>query len=109
MLTAVKPPTATARLLVGSLCLCACTVPVFIGETESTTGDVGVDGSGTSLEGGVTGKGDSSGDGTSSSVSMTTGGSESSASVASESTSDPAEDMPTDRRARVSPTVRLLR
>jgi len=53
MLAAVKPPHTTTRLLVGSLCLCACTVPVFIGETESTTSVGGVDGSGTSLEGGV--------------------------------------------------------
>jgi hypothetical protein len=45
MLSAVKLPPATARLLVGSLCLCACTVPVFVGGTEAMTG--GAEGSGT--------------------------------------------------------------
>ncbi len=38
MLTAVKLPPVTARLLVGCLCLCACTVPVFVGGTEAMTG-----------------------------------------------------------------------
>lgn len=92
MLTAVKLPPATTRLLVGSLCMCACTVPLFIGGTEDMTG--GVEGSeatgdeaptSSSADDGLTG-----GAIPASSTTTTTGGED----PASESSSDPESDMP---------------
>jgi hypothetical protein len=47
MLTAVKLPPSTARLLVGSLCLCACAVPLFVGDDTDTTSN-GTNGPGAS-------------------------------------------------------------
>lgn len=39
MLASVKLPPSTSRLVVGSLCLCACALPVFVGdELETSTG-----------------------------------------------------------------------
>jgi len=90
MLTAVKLPPATTRLLVGSLCLCACTVPVFVGGTEAMTG--GADGAGTTGQDEPTSSGDGESESSVGSWS-TTSGSESSAEG---STGDdpPQDDMP---------------
>jgi len=93
MLTAVKHPPATARLLVGSLCLCACTVPVFVGGTEAMTGDA--EGTGTTDHDEPT---SSYGDESESSAApgSTTSGSESSAGSSGEASQDdmPAMDGP---------------
>lgn len=94
MLTAVNVPPITARLLVGSLCVCACTVPVFIGETEDAT-DVGVEGSGFSTSVELTSDGSDSNDGGATATWMTTSGNDGSLSdPATDSSSGFAEDMP---------------
>lgn len=95
MLAEVKLPPATARLLVGSLCLCACTVPLIIGEDSDATtgvgassGDVSGDDDGTSVP-------PTTGETTAATILWsTTGGAEDSASEASETTFEPQPDMP---------------